>query len=141
MPGAARSRWSSAIAAGRALDSGGSANHAVNQGAGAENHLELRCIGDRIQFLVNGTTVIDLTDDSLVGGRVALSAASLEDFGYAVWFMDVVVTGPVGAEVPGVVSFSDFSDGPGDWTTENRNRGVLETPVREALLRRTGPSG
>ncbi|MDH3498925.1 MAG: immune inhibitor A [Acidimicrobiia bacterium] len=98
----------------------------VNTGDGALNIMTLDCTGDRIRFDVNGTTVIDVTDDQLVGGEIALSASSFDGSGFSMFYETVEVTGQDPTGVPGLVSFADFESDEGSWTLEESSRGVLE---------------
>ncbi len=99
---------------------------AVQTGDGAVNALSLSCLGDRISLDVNGQTVIDLTDSRLVGGQIALSAASFEQSGFTIWYDDVEITGQDPTSLEQLVSFDDFEGDAGTWTEEENSRGVLE---------------
>ena len=98
---------------------------AVNTGDGAMNDLSLECNGPQIRFSVNDTVVIEVEDDKLVGGEVALSGTSFDASGFAIYYEGVEITSR-GADSDDLLTFDDFTDGPGSWSLEDNSRSVLE---------------
>jgi parallel beta-helix repeat protein len=49
---------------------------AIHQGVGQTNRIRLECVGSSIRFWVNDTLLIDVTDDRLTEGDIALNAES-----------------------------------------------------------------
>jgi hypothetical protein len=62
------------------------ASSAINQGLDATNQLRLICYEDRFSFYVNGTHLIDVTDDALRAGSFGLAAGAYDEPPVAVDF-------------------------------------------------------
>lgn len=61
---------------------------------GGSNHLTAICNGNNLQFLVNGTMVADVTDDTFTSGDIALSVVGFNPGTVSVLFDNVIVQNP-----------------------------------------------
>ncbi len=59
---------------------------AILQGLGVTNHLRVVCDGPNMSFYVNGTHLVDVTDDSFPVGRLGLAVGSYDEGGVLVYF-------------------------------------------------------
>ncbi len=69
----------------------GEPNPAVNTGAGAENVLAVRAVGDRFELLANGTTIATVTDATIASGRFGVYARPIVTTAFQVTFDDVAL--------------------------------------------------
>ncbi len=69
----------------------GEPNPAVHTGAGAENILAVRAVGDRFELLVNGVTIATITDSSIASGRFGVYARPIVTTAFLVTFDDIAV--------------------------------------------------
>jgi len=67
---------------------------AIKQGVGATNKVRLSCVGNNIRFYVNNELLIDVTDDRLTEGDIALDAESEEGDYTEIAFDDLKVLAP-----------------------------------------------
>ncbi len=69
------------------------ATDAINQG-NATNHIQALCEGSRLALMVNDELVLDVEDDTLTEGDIALAATSFEDTMTEIHFDDIMVFTP-----------------------------------------------
>ncbi len=69
-------------------------SNAIRQGVGATNAVRLSCVGDQLRFWINDTLLVDLKDDTLTEGDIALGVIALDDEFSEVAFDNLVVTVP-----------------------------------------------
>ena len=98
----------------------------VETGDGARNTYSLDCTGDELTFSVNGSIAIQLTDDRLGGGQVALSGSSFDGSGFSLFYTDVDVSGGDVTAGDSVVRTDEFDDADTEWTMASDSRSVLE---------------
>jgi hypothetical protein len=67
---------------------------AIRTGEGAENHLQVSCVGDELTFTVNGTYLAGLVDDSIHRGDLGFTAGTFDTPGIRVTFDNLVVRAP-----------------------------------------------
>ena len=72
----------------------GEPDSAVNTGAGAENILAVRAVGDRFEFLANGETIATITDATIASGRFGAYARPIVTTGFQVSFDDFELWSP-----------------------------------------------
>ena len=66
---------------------------AIVQGMGT-NHLGVECLGDRLSFFVNGTSLLEVRDSSFSTGDVGLITTLLEGSTGEIWFDNFSVLAP-----------------------------------------------
>ncbi|MBL8097485.1 MAG: helix-hairpin-helix domain-containing protein [Anaerolineales bacterium] len=69
----------------------GEPNAAVNTGAGAENVLAVRAVGERFELIVNGVTIATITDASIAEGRFGAYARPIVTTAFQVTFDDIAL--------------------------------------------------
>jgi hypothetical protein len=70
---------------------GWEASSAIKQGLDATNQLRVICYEDRFGFYVNGTHLIDVTDEALRAGNIGLAAGAYDEPPVAVDFDNLTV--------------------------------------------------
>ena len=67
---------------------------AINTGEGAENHIRVSCVGDRLELVVNGVRLAEVTDSTFLNGDVALVGATYGSGGSRVAFDNLILRQP-----------------------------------------------
>lgn len=83
-----------AMVAGERTNWPGEQSDAIRRGVGVTNKIRLACIGNSIRFWVNDTLLLDVTDDRLSEGDIALGASAAEGNSAEVAFDSLIVVAP-----------------------------------------------
>lgn len=88
---------------------------AIQVGAGAENQLQVSCIGDQLTLTLNGTQLASAVDQRYAVGDFGLLARTHAVGGSAVSFDDLSISLPDYSDLPGLILYDDFSDPQSGW--------------------------
>jgi hypothetical protein len=60
----------------------------------AENHLQARCAGSRLTFMINNTVVAEVVDQAFLSGDIGLIAGSFSEPGTDILFDNLIIRNP-----------------------------------------------